>query len=115
MLSFTSSLSPKNESFVIFVTENYQFRDKKSILPNQTYKKIHSFLGLLKARKSNEEDIISIDISDEQKCFIIKVKNKHEEYYPQERGGAFFSYIKKFKSIKNTEFYVESLEFDKKK
>jgi len=115
MLSFTSSLSPKNESFVIFVTENYQFRDKKSILPNQTYKKIHSFLGLLKARKSNEEDIISIDISDEQKCFIIKVKNKHEEYYPQERGGAFFSYIKKFKSIKNTEFYVESLEFDKEK
>ena len=114
MLSFTSSLSPDCEAFAIFVTEKYDYKDKKDILSNNEVKKINSFLDVLKVKKKDEE-LSSFDVSNQQKCFIIKVKNKYENYYPQEIGGALFSYIKKFKDIKKVEFYVDSLDFDKEK
>ena len=114
MLSFTSSLSPDCEAFAIFVTEKYDYKDKKNILSNNEVKKINSFLDVLKVKKQDEE-LSSFDVSNQQKCFIIKVKNKYENYYPQEIGGALFSYIKKFKDIKKVEFYVDSLDFDKEK
>ena len=114
MLSFTSSLSTDYEAFAIFVTEKYDYKDKKYILPNNVVQKINSFLDVLKAKKQDEE-LNSFDISNQKKCFIIKVKNKYEDYYPQEIGGALFSYIRKFKDIKKIDFYVDSLDFDKEK
>jgi len=114
MLSFTSSLSPDCEAFAIFVTEKYDYKNKKNILSNNEVKKINSFLDVLKVKKKDEE-LSSFDVSNQQKCFIIKVKNKYENYYAQEIGGALFSYIKKFKDIKKVEFYVDSLDFDKEK
>ena len=99
MLSFTSSLSPSSDAFVIFVTEKYGYKDKKNILAADTVKKINSFISVLRVKKK-EEDINSFDISNKQKCFIIKVKHKYENSIPQESGGAFFSYLKKFKDIK---------------
>jgi len=114
MLSFISSLSPDCEAFVIFVTEKYDYKDKKDILSNNVVQKINSFLDVLKVKKKDEE-LSSFDVSNQQKCFIIKVKNKYENYYPQEIGGGLFSYIKKFKDIQKVEFYVDSLDFDKEK
>ncbi len=114
MLSFTSSLSPGVEGFAIFVNEKYGFRDKKGVLPKNVVQKINSFLSSLKVKKT-DEDISSLDISEKQKCFIIKVKNKYESYWPQESGGSFFSYLKNFKDIKKIDFYIESLDFDKDK
>ena len=114
MLRFTSSLSPDCEAFTIFVTEKYVYRDKNGILSNEVSQKINSFLDLQKAKKKHEE-ISSFDISNQKKCFIIKVKNKYENYYPQEIGGALYSYIKKFSDIQKIEFYVDSLDFDKDK
>ena len=93
MLSFTSSLDPGSDAIAIFVTEKYEYKDKKNILSNDSVKKINSFLSVLK-KKKDKEDINFFDISDRQKCFIIKVKYKYESYFPQENGGAFFSYIK---------------------
>ena len=106
MLSFTSSLSPDYEAFAIFVTEKYDYKDKKDILPNNVVQKINSFLDVLKAKKKDEE-LNSFDISNQKKCFIIKVKNKYEDYYPQEIGGALFSYIRKFKDIKKSIFRIK--------
>jgi len=112
MLSFTSSLSPDTEAFAIFVTEKYRYKDKSDILSKQTIQKINSYLDVLKTKRKDEE-LSSFDISNGQKCFVIKVKNKHENFYPQEIGGSFFSYIQKNKNIKKIEFYQESLDFDK--
>ena len=39
MLSFTSSLSPDCEAFAIFVTEKYDYKDKKDILSNNEVEK----------------------------------------------------------------------------
>ena len=38
---------------------------------------------------------------------------KHENYYPEESGGAFYSYLKNFKDTNNVVFYVDSLNFEK--
>jgi len=112
MLSFTSSLSLDSEAFAIFVTEKYHYKDKKNLLPRSIIQKINSFIGVLKVKKV-EEKISSFDISDKQKCFVIKVENKHASYYPEEVGGDFFSYLKKFKSIKIVDLYADSLDLDK--
>ena len=114
MLSFTSSLSSDCDAFTIFVTERYDYKDKKSILSNNVAQKINSFLEVLKVKK-NDEELSSFDVSNQQKCFIIRVKDEYEDYYPQEIGGELFSYIKKFKDIKKVEFYADSLDHDKEK
>ena len=94
MLSFISSLSPNSEAITIFVTEKYDYKDNKHILSNSIVQKINSFLDVLKEKKKQEE-VSSFDISNKQKCFIIKVKNKYESYFPQESGGDFFFVCKK--------------------
>ena len=114
MLSFTTSLDPGSDAIAIFVTEKYEYKDKKNILSNDSVKKINSFLSVLK-KKKDKEDINFFDISDRQKCFIIRVKNKYESYFPQENGGTFFSYIKKIKDINKVDLYSDSLGFDKDK
>ena len=114
MLSFTSSLRPDSEAFTIFVTEKYNYKDKKNVLPSTTIQKIKSFLRVLKVKKK-EEAISVFDISDKKKCFIIKVKNKYNNYFPQEIGGSFFSYLKKYKDINKIDLYPDSLDFDKDK
>ena len=114
MLSFTSRLSPDSEGFAIFVNERYNYKDEQDVLSDSTVQKINSFLKVLKVKKRGE-DICSFDISDKQKCFIIKVKNKFESYWSQEKGGSFFSYLKKFKDIKKVDLYPDSLDFDKDK
>ena len=112
MLSFTSSLGSDSEAFAIFVNEKFHFEDRKNVLSKEATNKINSYLGTLKDKK-NEEKINSLDISGKQKCFIIKVKKKYETYYPEERGGIFYSYLKNFKSIKKINIYIDSLDFEK--
>jgi len=114
MLSFTSNLGHDSEAFAIFVTEKYAYIDKNNILTKNIVQKINSFLGVLKVKK-NGEDISSFDISEKQKCFIIKVKTKYNSYNSQESGGSFFSYLKTIKDINNIDLYPDSLDFDKEK
>ena len=112
MLSFASSLSSDNEAFAIFVNEKFHFEDRKNVLSKDAINKINSYLDTLKDKKS-EEEISSLDISGKQKCFIIKVKKKYETYYPEEKGGIFYSYLKNFKSIKKIDIYIDSLDLEK--
>ncbi len=109
MLSFASSLSPDNEAFAIFVNDKFHFTDKKNLLSKEVSKKINSYLGTLKNKK-NDEEISSLDISSKQKCFIIKVKKKYQNYYPEEKGGIFYSYLK---NVKKIDIYIDTLDFKK--
>ncbi len=112
MLSFASSLSSDNEAFAIFVNDKYHFKDRKNLLSKDANKKINSYLSILRDKKSDEE-ISSLDISSKQKCFIIKIKKKYESYYPEEKGGIFYSYLKSFKGIKKIDIYTDTLDFEK--
>ena len=114
MLSFISSLNRKSEAFAIFVTEKYDYKDKNNILSRSVIDKIDSFINVLKT-KNKDETISFFDISDQKKCFIIKIKNKYENYYPEEIGGTFFSYLKKIKNINAIDIYADTLNQDKEK
>mgnify|MGYP006093959413 CR=1 FL=1 len=114
MASFISSLSPDSDALAIFVNEKYEYKDKRGILSKNFIQKINSFLRVLKAKNQNEE-IYSFDISDKQKCFFVKIKNKHESFFPEEIGGRFFSYVKKVKNLNKIDLYIDSLDLDKKK
>ena len=47
--------------------------------------------------------------------FIIKIKNKRENYYFEEMGGTFFTFIRKFKNINSFDLYGDSLNEHKDK
>ena len=114
MLSFTASLSPNSTAFALFVTEKYDYKDAKGILSKDITKKIDLFLKSLKEKKQKDE-ISSLDISEKKKCFIIKIKNKFENYYFEELGGSFFTYIKNYKTINSVDIYADSLNENKDK
>ena len=112
MLSFASNLSHDSRSLAIFVTEKYEYKDKNLILPKDLVQKIDSFLKTLKA-KNNDEEINSLDVSDQKKCFVIRVKKKYENSYFEEIGGTFFTYITKIKNINSVDIYADSLSENK--
>ena len=114
MFNFTSSLSPNNDGFVIFVSEKLEYRDEKNILSKNISQKIDSFIRALKTRK-NDDEITSFDISNQQKCFIVKLNNKNENNYTEEKGADFFVYLKKNKSIKKIQFCIDTVDFNKEK
>ena len=93
MLSFASNLSSKSDALLLFVTESYEYKDKKRIFSKELIQRIDLFLKSLKS-KSKKEEINSFDISDKKKCFVIKIKNERPNYYFEDVGGAFFSYVK---------------------
>jgi|TARA_B110000438_G_scaffold291974_1_gene329654 leucyl aminopeptidase len=114
MLSFFTSLSTNSNAFALFVSEKYDYKDPKGVLSKDIRKKVDLFLKLLKSNKQKEE-ISSLDISDKKKCFIIKIKNKYENYYFEEMGGSFFTYIKQYKTINSVDIYADSLNESKDK
>jgi len=114
MASFISRLSPDSDALAIFVNEKYEYKDKKGVLSKNLIQKINSFVVALKTKKKDDE-IISFDISDKQKCFIVKIKNKYESFFPEEIGGRFFSHLKKIKDLNKIDLYIDSLNFDKQK
>ena len=68
MASFTSSLSPTSDAFVVFVNEKYEYKDNKAIFPKDISQKIDSFLKVLKT-KNKKDEINSLDISTKKKMF----------------------------------------------
>jgi len=114
MISFTSNLSPKSDAIAIFVNEKHEYKDKKGVLPNTLKQKINSFLKIVKVKKK-EDEINSFDISDTQKCFIVKVQNKYESFFPEESGGRFHSRLKKIKDLNSIDLYIDSLDLEKQK
>ena len=116
MLSFASGLSPDSEALVIFVNEQYGYKDKKGVLPKNIGERVNSYLAYIKAKKDKDnEDITSFEISDKKICFTIRIKNKYESYSPQEKGGSFYAYLKKYKKVSKIDFYPETLDFDSSK
>jgi leucyl aminopeptidase len=114
MASFISSLSQNSDAIAIFVNDKYDYKDKKSVLSKQQIEKINSFIKISKSKKTKDE-IISFDISDNQKCFIVKIKSKYETFFPQECGGRFFSHLKKIKDLNKIDLCIDTLNFDKQK
>ena len=108
MLSFTRSLSPTSEAFVIFINDKYEYEGKASPLPKDVTLKINFFIKSLKGKK-NEEEINSIDITEKKKCFIVKISSKLEKSYFEEVGGALFTKINNYKNIYSIDILADTL------
>jgi len=106
MLNFSNNLTARTEAIAIFVSEKYEYKDRQNILSKYS-KKLESFLKVLKDRKTKDK-INSFDISEETKCFVIKIEDRSEAYYPVELGGEFFSYLEKHKNINKVDLYIDS-------
>ena len=114
MLSFTSRISTGSEGFAIFVNEKYEHNIRPGVIQKDLINKIDLFLKKYKTKKTKEA-IISFDISNEQKCFIIKFKNNLIDSSIEEIGAEFYIYTKKFKEINQIELYTDSLNINKEK
>ena len=114
MLSFTGSLSNNSEGFLIFINEKYEYRDRQNILAKDISQKIDSLITKLKNKKIKDE-VNVIDVNDKKKCFIIKIKKKYEDYYPEELGATFYSYVSRFNHINSVDLYTDSLVEEKQK
>ena len=111
MIDFSKKLSLKNCNLVIFVDEKGNFADSKNKIENSIKSKIKLFL---KQKKTNKEDaeIISFDINELSKCFLIKVIKKRDINYPEELGSKLFNNIKIVKTNKVLQIYSDSLNFE---
>ena len=112
ILNFTTKFDVSCEALALFVDEKLNYEKRKALLPDFITVQIDAFLRIRKSKKK-ENTIFSFDISSQQKCFIIKVKNKYKKYYPEEIGGMFFSNVQKFKNITKIYLHPDSLNQNK--
>ena len=114
MLSFTGGLSDNCEGFLIFINEKYEYRDSRNLLPKDMSEKIDSFIEKLKNKKIKDE-VNVIDVNEKKKCFIVKIENKYEDYYPEELGATFYSYVNRFNHINFVDLLADSFIEEKKR
>ena len=62
MVSFTGSFSSDSDAFAIFVNDKFNFKDRKNHLSKEVSKKIDSYLNTLRDKKSEQENIIKINL-----------------------------------------------------
>ncbi len=98
MINFNSKFNPKASNIAFFISNEMKIKQEKSI-PQSTISKINFFLK--KVSKKNKKEILSFDLSESQKCFLIIIKNNSEPYEINNLGAALKANLKLDKNIKN--------------
>ena len=73
MLLFCNKLDLKSSSLTIFLDKDCKFKDPGNHIDNSVKNKINNFIKEIKSKKKNEL-IYSFDISEKNKCYLIKIK-----------------------------------------
>ena len=73
MINFNSKFNPKASNMGFFISNDLKFKQNKSV-PEAITSKINSFLK--RVSKNNKKEILSFDISESQKCFLIIINTK---------------------------------------
>jgi len=76
MLSFASGLSPNSDAFVLFVTEKYEYKDKKEQEIKQLNQEQDNFKKEIEKNKEDYEKIIE-EAADEIENFVQKVSTEN--------------------------------------
>ena len=98
MINFNSKFNSKAQNIGFFVSNELKFKGSRSV-PSAIVSKINSFLK--KVSKNNKKEILSFDISENQKCFLIIVKKNLETYEINNLGAALKVNLKSDKNIKS--------------
>ena len=91
MINFNSKFNSKAANIGFFVSNELKFKANKSVSTETIYK-INSFLK--KVSKNNKKEILSFDLSENQKCFLIIIKKNLETYEVNNLGAALKSNLK---------------------
>tara|TARA_B100001996_G_scaffold324081_1_gene269461 strand:- start:783 stop:2234 length:1452 start_codon:yes stop_codon:yes gene_type:complete len=98
MINFNSKFNPKASNIAFFISNEMKIKQEKSI-PQSAISKINFFLK--KVSKKNKKEILSFDLSESQKCFLIIIKKNFEPYEINNLGAALKANLKLDKNIKN--------------
>jgi len=109
MINFNSKFNSKAANIGFFVSNELKFKANKSVSTETIYK-INSFLK--KVSKNNKKEILSFDLSENQKCFLIIIKKNLETYEVNNLGAALKSNLKLDKNIKNICILTDSISED---
>ena len=109
MINFNSKFNSKASNIGFFIPSELRFKANKTVKA-ETVNKINSFLK--KVSKNNKKEILSFDLSEDQKCFLVIVKKDLETHEVNNLGASLKSYLKLDKNIKNICMSAESISDD---
>ncbi len=109
MINFNSKFNLKAPNIGFFLLNELKFKASK-LVPPETIFKINSFLK--KISKNSKKEILSFDLSENQKCFLIIVKKNLETYEINNLGAALKSNLRLDKNIKNVCMLADSVSED---
>jgi len=105
MIKFNSKFSPDARNLAFFVSENLEISGNKD-LPSDLVSKMNSFLS--KNKKNNKKNILTFDLTANEKCFFIIIKKKLETYEINNLGAELKLKIKSEKNIENLNLFSGS-------
>jgi len=104
MISFTKKFDDKCENLGFFMPEG-KLLLKTSKIDQQKKEKVNKFLEKIERSKSKKK-IHFFDLSDNQKCFIVILKEKLINFELNDLGGSFRNLIASHKGLKNINLLV---------
>ena len=90
MINFNSKFNSKASNIGFFIPSELRFKANKTVKA-ETVNKINSFLK--KVSKNNKKEILSFDLSEDQKCFLVIVKKNLETHEVNNLGASLKSYL----------------------
>ena len=104
MINFTSKFDIKAKHVGFFVSDKLEFKNNTN-LPTAFISKIRNFLK--KASDQQDQKILSFDLSENQKCFFIKIGKKIRTHEINALGAGLKSTLSLDKNIKKISFVGE--------
>ena len=101
MINFINKFNPKASNIGLFLSDNLHLGSNSQV-SNSITQKIKSFLN--KIPKNSEKKILSFDLSENQKCFLVVVKKNLKIFEINNLGAQLKAAINADKNIKNINF-----------
>jgi len=101
MVNFISKFNSKASNIGLFISDGFHLGSNKGI-SSSLNQKIKSFLRRIP--KNNKQTILSFDLSESQKCFLVLVKKNLKIFEMNNLGAQLKSAIVSDSSIKNVNF-----------
>ena len=104
MINFTKKIDDKCENLGFFIPED-KLSLKTSQIDNQKEERINKFLKKIEKNKDKKK-LHFFDLSDNQKCFIIILKEKLINFELNDLGGSFRNLITHHKGLKKVSLLI---------
>jgi len=114
MLKFSNKFSNSRDAVVFFAGEGFSFKSKEGLFAENEENRARLFVKGFQ-NLNQKEKILSFDINEKLKCFVVKISKKVSNFDAEELGANFCLNIKNSKQVKTIDFYPDSLNAEKNK